>query len=221
MTTSAYPAAQRNRRPADGRDHARVGPDAPASRGIGGPVGVLLRDLLDRLIGASSLVPDAPVLDVRRFAWTAMLRENWRTIRDEAVTAIDRDGRAGGSPDAARCPVTAALIRRIPGLDDASFSVLAPDTHLHDRRGATKGLITCHLGLVVPRDGDVRMRVDDRIVRWAEGETLVFDDTYPHEVWNEARGERLVLAIRFARPLKRRGRWLAALQRRSRAAAQG
>src|SRR3546814_18910846 len=47
---------------------------------------------------------------------------------------------------------------------------------------STKGLLTCHLGLIVPRDGDVRMRIGDRIIRW-EGETLVFDDTHPHEVW--------------------------------------
>lgn len=68
------------------------------------------------------------------------------------------------------------------------------------RRGTTKGLLTCHLGLAVPRDGDARMRVRDQIVRWAEGETLVFDDTHPHELWNEARAARIVLRLRFARP---------------------
>ena len=75
----------------------------------------------------------------------------------------------------------------------------------------TKGLITCHLGLIVPRDGDVRMRVDDRIVRWAEGETLVFDDTYQHEVWNDTDGTRVVLLIQFERPLRQPGKWFADL----------
>ena len=94
---------------------------------------------------------------------------------------------------------------RFPGLNSAFFSILAPGTHIPEHRGVTKGLITCHLGLIVPRDGDVRMRVGDRIVRWAEGETLVFDDTYDHEVWNETSGTRVVLLIQFERPLRQPG----------------
>ena len=43
------------------------------------------RGFFDRLIARSSLVSNAPVLDVRDFAWTALLRANWRTIRDEAI----------------------------------------------------------------------------------------------------------------------------------------
>ena len=93
-------------------------------------------------------------------------------------------------------------------------AILPPGAHHAIRRGATKGLITCHLGLVVPRDGDVRMRVGDRVVRWSEGETLVFDDTYDHEVWNEASGTRIVLRIRFDRPLRNPGKWVADRVRR-------
>ncbi len=111
----------------------------------------------------------------------------------------------------AQCPKTAAVVARIPDLNSAFFSILAPGTHIPAHRGVTKGLITCHLGLIVPRDGDVRMRVDDRIVRWAEGETLVFDDTYDHEVWNETAGTRVVLLIQFERPLRRPGKWIADL----------
>jgi aspartyl/asparaginyl beta-hydroxylase (cupin superfamily) len=103
------------------------------------------------------------------------------------------------------------VIEQIPGLNSAFFSILAPGTHIPDHRGVTKGLITCHLGLIVPRDGDVRMRVDDRVVRWAEGETLVFDDTYRHEVWNDTAGTRVVLLIQFERPLRNPGKWFADL----------
>lgn len=53
------------------------------------------------------------------------------------------------------------------------------------------------------------MRVHDRIVRWAEGETLVFDDTYNHEVWNDTGGTRVVLLIQFERPLRNPGKWFA------------
>ena len=197
-----------------------------------------LRSFFDRLIASSSLVPNDPVLDVRRFAWTALLRDHWATIRDEAVrvalrgeaapslATISPDHRAIAEIDKwrsfflwgygfpitdnlARCPETAKIVEQIPGLNSAFFSILAPGTHIPDHRGVTKGLITCHLGLIVPRDGDVRMRIDTRIVRWAEGETLVFDDTYQHEVWNDTTGTRVVLLIQFERPLRNPGKAIA------------
>ena len=201
-------------------------------------VGKRLRGVFDRLIASSSLVSNDPVLDMRDFAWTQSLRDDWRAIRDEAI-AVALRGEASPSlatisPDhrsiaevnkwrsffiwgygyrindnADRCPRTAALVERIPGLNSAFFSILAPGTYIPEHRGVTKGLITCHLGLIVPRDGDVRMRVHDRIVRWAEGETLVFDDTYSHEVWNDSEGTRVVLLIQFGRPLRNPGKWMA------------
>lgn len=197
-----------------------------------------LRGIFDRLIASSSLVPNDPVLDVRSFAWTQMLRDNWQVIRGEALavalqgqaspslSTISPDHRAIAKPNmwrsfflwgysfriddnAERCPRTTALVEQIPGLNSAFFSILSPGTHIPAHRGVTKGLITCHLGLIVPRDGDVRMRVDNRVVRWAEGETLVFDDTYDHEVWNDTSGTRVVLLVQFARPLRNPGKWLA------------
>ena len=203
-------------------------------------VGKALRGVFDRLIASGSLVPNDPVLDVRLFPWTQVLRENWQAIRTEAeavalrryaapsLSAISPDHRAIApegkwrsfflwgygyriDENADRCPATAALVERIPGLNSAFFSILAPGTHIPEHRGVTKGLITCHLGLIVPRDGDVRMRVRDRVVRWAEGETLVFDDTYRHEVWNDTEGTRVVLLIQVVRPLRGPGKWIADL----------
>ncbi len=199
-----------------------------------------LRGVFDRLIGGSSLVSNDPVLDMRDFVWTQSLRDEWRTIRDEAVAVALRTGAAPSlatvSPDhraiaevdmwrsyflwgygypirenLERCPATARLVEAIPGLNSAFFSILAPGTHIPAHRGVTKGLITCHLALIVPRDGDVRMRVHDRVVRWAEGQTLVFDDTYDHEVWNDTDGTRVVLLIQFERPLRNPGKWFADL----------
>lgn len=170
-----------------------------------------LRGPLDRLIASCSLVATGPVLDVRDFPWTALLRENWRAIREETAAARNHlMVRGRGLDDAlSRCPVTASLVHQIPGLVNATISTLAAGAHVPAHRGATKGLITCHLGLTVPRDGDVRMALEDRVVRWAEGETLVFDDSYAHECWNEAKAPRTVLHLQFRRPLKQPARWLA------------
>ncbi|WP_235512480.1 aspartyl/asparaginyl beta-hydroxylase domain-containing protein [Sphingomonas sp. Leaf17] len=253
MTTSSRRTEQRPAPRRDsGRTHLRrsgratpspVPAAAPAMRAERGRplilrVGKHLRGVFDRLIAASSLVSNAPVLDVRDFAWTAALRDEWPAIRDEAMAValrgqaapslatISPDHRAIAEVDKwrsfflwgygyriddnlARCPRTAAAVARIPGLNSAFFSILAPGTHIPAHRGVTKGLITCHLGLIVPQDGDVRMRVANRIVRWSEGETLVFDDTYDHEVWNDTSATRVVLLIQFARPLRNPGRWIA------------
>jgi beta-hydroxylase len=194
-----------------------------------------LRGIFDRFIARHSLVSTDPLLDVRDFPWTEALRANWQVIRDEAVAAA-LDGAAPSlshiSPDHRaiapagkwrsfflygygyfvrenldRCPETTRLVESIPGLVSAFFSILAPGTHIPPHRGVTKGLITCHLGLIVPRDGDVRLRLGDRVLRWAEGETLVFDDTFDHEVWNDTSGTRMVLLIQFRRPLRQPGRW--------------
>lgn len=203
-------------------------------------IGKRLRGTFDRIIAASSLVPTAPVLDPADFAWTALLREHWQAIRKEAISValkgeaapslvtISPDHRGIAEEDSwrsfflygygyaideniAQCPRTASVCAAIPGLISAFFSILAPGTHIPDHRGVTKGLVTCHLGLIVPEDGDIRMRVHDRIVRWGEGETLVFDDTYRHEVWNDSDGTRVVLLIQFERPLRRPGKWFADL----------
>jgi len=219
-------------------DNAPLAESRPRPRPLLLRWGKHLRGTFDRLIATSSLVPNTPVLDMRAFPWTAALRADWEAIRDEAVAAIGTQPGAPSlaaiSPDhraiaplgkwrslflcgygyrvdenLARCPHTSRLIEQVPGLNSAMFSILAPGTHIPAHRGVTKGLLTCHMGLVVPRDGDVRMRIGSRTVRWAEGETLVFDDTYDHEVWNDSAHTRIVLLIQFRRPLRNPGRWIA------------
>lgn len=188
--------------------------DAPPA--AAGRLACGLQGWADRLIASCSLVSTAPVLDVREFDWTAPLRGHWTSVRDEALAMVGDQREAmlwrGGAavPGAlARCPDTATLLNHIPALESAAFVTLPAATHCPARRGATKALITCDLALAVPRSGDVRMRVHDRVVRWAEGETLMFDDSVSHESWNEANGPRLILRVRFARPLRRPGPWLA------------
>lgn len=196
--------------------------------------GKKLRRRLDTVIAQSSKVSNDPVLDARQFAWTQLLRDNWRVIRDEAATVLANpdavpqlarvspdhrriagDGRWRSfflhgygnaiAPNLARCPRTAAIVAQVPGLNSAFFSILQPGSHIPRHRGVTKGLLTCHLGLFVPK-GRVTMFVHDSFVRWQEGETMVFDDTYQHEVWNDTDETRVVLLIQFARPLRQPGK---------------
>jgi ornithine lipid ester-linked acyl 2-hydroxylase len=200
--------------------------------------GKKLRRVVDWIVARSSLVPNDPLLDPALFPWTQLLRDNWHAIREESL-AVTRDTDAVPalrkiSPDhariaeddnwrsfflvgygtrieenIARCPKTAALLAQVPGLNSGFFSILKPGTHIPEHRGVTKGLVTCHLGLQVPEQGSVRMNVGPETVEWAEGETLVFDDTWQHEVWNDTPATRIVLLVQFERPLRQPGKAIA------------
>lgn len=188
---------------------------------------------LESMMGQGSLVGDKPVFDNADFAWARELEANAHLIRDELAEVlglrdelptmqyisktqkkiIQTDGwktyffvAYGEKADrnCARCPKTTELLERIPNLEVAFFSILAPGSHIRKHRGVYKGLLRAHLGLIVPEPSqDCRMSVGDEMIYWKEGECVVFDDTYPHEVWNDTDGVRVVLLIDVHRPLKK------------------
>lgn len=99
--------------------------------------------------------------------------------------------------NARRCPVTAALVAGCPNVLSASFSFLAPGKHIPPHRGPFRGVVRCHLGLSMPRGDDGRLGailwIDGKEHRIDDGEYLVWDDTYTHEVHN--RTDRLRIAL--------------------------
>jgi beta-hydroxylase len=200
-------------------------------------VGKKWRPAVDRALSNCSLVPDEPVLDAGRFSWTSGLEANWNAIRREAEAAltnlnavpplrdISPDHRRIAEPDrwrsyflwgygyrmeanCAACPTTVRLLEDVPGLNSAFFSILKPGAHIPRHRGVTKAILTCHLGLKTPRSGRCEMAVGDRTAKWGDGRCLIFDDTYPHEVWNETGETRIVLLIQFKRPIRQPGKLL-------------
>jgi len=96
------------------------------------------------------------------------------------------------------CPETTKLVEMIPGMTTAGFSSLAPDTYIGPHFGATKAVLRCHLGLVVP--DECAIRVDSETRSWQEGKCLIFDDTFEHEAWNKSDKTRIVLLLDFNRP---------------------
>jgi ornithine lipid ester-linked acyl 2-hydroxylase len=135
--------------------------------------------------------------------------------RDQKYISIGTDWRVFflygfGIPsrrNCARCPQTASLLETVPGLQSAWFSVLAPRYHIPRHRGITKTVLRAHLGLVVPTDAQrCLMEVGDVRVSWETGRSFVFDDFYPHEVWNDTDEERIVLIFDFDRPMRLPGR---------------
>jgi beta-hydroxylase len=84
----------------------------------------------------------------------------------------------------------------------AMFSILSPRKHILDHRGPYKGVLRYHLGLIVPRQAEAcRIRVGEDIRHWEQGQSLIFDDTFNHEVWNDTEETRVVLFVDVLRPL--------------------
>jgi beta-hydroxylase len=100
------------------------------------------------------------------------------------------------------CPVTAAILKSVPGMKTAFFSILAPGTHIAPHFGVYPGVLRVHLGLRVPVDRDnCWIQVGSSRLTWKEGECVIFDDSYTHEVCNATDEMRVVLFIDIKRPL--------------------
>jgi beta-hydroxylase len=131
---------------------------------------------------------------------------DWKTFMFKSGRFIEENCRLA--------PQTAALLRRLPGVYTAFFSVLEPHQHLVPHWGYYKGFLRYHLGVIVPDDNarqDCYMRVNadpevnrlrqrERIAEgavhyWKNGEGVVFDDTYLHDARNGSDRPRVVLFL--------------------------
>ena len=102
-----------------------------------------------------------------------------------------------------RCPATSEAVRRIPGVESAFFSILEAGKHIPRHRGPTRAIFTCHLGLLLPQEREKCWIEVDRIRRhWDPGTTLIFDDTYKHEVLNDTGEDRVILLLHLRRPIR-------------------
>jgi aspartate beta-hydroxylase len=104
----------------------------------------------------------------------------------------------------AKCPVLASLLRETPDVLSASLSFLAPRKHIPCHRGPFRGVLRFHLMLSMPLGPDARPAATLTIAghdhRLGDGECLLWDDTYPHEVRNNSDAVRIALLLDVWRP---------------------
>jgi aspartyl/asparaginyl beta-hydroxylase (cupin superfamily) len=187
---------------------------------------------LEQFIARQSLVGDATFFNPSQFSWVAELEANWTTIRAELEVLLKHVNHLPNFQDistdqysitqdnlwktyffyaygykahqsCARCPQTTRLIESIPGMKTAFFSILLPHKQIAEHRGPYKGVLRYHLALKVPEDAQqcgIRVGSDTRI--WQEGKSLIFDDTFPHEAWNNTDEIRVILFLDVVRPLR-------------------
>ncbi len=185
---------------------------------------------VESLIAGFSPVGNPNFFPKEQFEWVKPLEDNWTVIRKELEPLLkyteylpnlqdlsEEDAHLStddrwktyflyafgmkSERNCERCPETTKLIESVPGMVTAFFSILSPGKHIPKHRGVYKGLIRYHLGLVVPQPNTLcRMTVGDGMINWEEGKSVVFDDTYPHEVWNDSDEVRVVLLMDVIRP---------------------
>jgi aspartyl/asparaginyl beta-hydroxylase (cupin superfamily) len=108
-----------------------------------------------------------------------------------------------GTPKAnqARCPRTTALLRQIPNLYQAFFSILDAGKSIPAHSGSYFGYLRYHLGLRVPTSNPPTMRVKDQFHTWEAGRSILFDDSWNHEVVNRSDDIRVVFIVDVLRPM--------------------
>ena len=63
-------------------------------------------------------------------------------------------------------------------------------------------MLRYHLALRTPADETAaRLRVGSRTEHWRDGRSLIFDDTFEHEAWNDSDEIRVVLSVDVIRKL--------------------
>lgn len=161
-----------------------------------------------------------PWVDPDWLAGVAILEKNFETIRDEVFGVRDSgfqkfdDGtphtgkwaafylRFGARPvenNRPLCPRTTEIVNNLPRVGEmAMVSALNPGAHIEPHCGLYNFRLTAHLGLRIPPGCE--FRVGDEIRQWKEGQCLVFDDSFEHEVWNRGSATRFILLVDFWHP---------------------
>ncbi|HET6555607.1 MAG TPA: aspartyl/asparaginyl beta-hydroxylase domain-containing protein [Dyella sp.] len=104
----------------------------------------------------------------------------------------------------ALCPLLQELLRATPEALSATLSFLAPHKHIPRHQGPFRGILRYQLNLDVRPDEDGRpgtvLWLAGKEYRLANGASMLWDDTYPHEVWNHSDHMRIALLLDVRRP---------------------
>ncbi len=195
-------------------------------------VGLWIIKRVEKVLIHYSQVDNLMFFDPQDFIWTKNLEAEWKTIRRELDQILQHPEKIPSFQDISKdqaniskddrwktfflygygykedkncnlCPQTTRIVEEIPGMLTAFFSVLAPGKIIPPHRGPYKGLLRCHLALKVPEPREqCWIKVGSETKIWQEGQCLVFDDTFTHQVHNNTEGTRVVLFLDILRPVR-------------------
>ena len=98
-------------------------------------------------------------------------------------------------------PELTNILKDIPEVVSCAVSILPAKKAIPIHIGYSKGVIRYQLAMKVPKDREnVFICVNGEKYSWTEGQGVLFDDTYPHKVFNNTDEDRVVLYIDVMRP---------------------
>lgn len=147
----------------------------------------------------------------------------WKQFMFKAGTFVEEN--------CALCPETAKMLKRVPRIKQAFFSILYPNQYITPHRGYFYGFLRYHLGVIVPydnKDEKCWIRINDNIsdnnnnynkhsiekgdkYYWKEGKGIMFNDNYVHDASNESDQIRVVLWLDVVRKFPFWINWLNSL----------
>lgn len=160
--------------------------------------------------------------DKSLYPWATQLEQQWGVIRNEmegyisgqeAIELSSPYPPSLSAPNAwkniyffnflwqyhANCkkfPNTYSLLKSIPNLTFAEFTVLEPHSEVLPHIGETNTTIRGHLGISIPAPLPYAgIRVGNEEKSWEEGKVVLFSDCHRHTVWNKTDKQRFVLVF--------------------------
>jgi aspartyl/asparaginyl beta-hydroxylase (cupin superfamily) len=155
-----------------------------------------LLEMKDQITNISVLGGNYTAESIHTAAWKSYMFKSGEFIEENCV----------------RCPETTEVLRKIPGIYTAFFSILDPEQYVSPHWGYYRGFWRFHLGVIIPDDnaeGKCWIRINDdpairqpddrerieggEVYHWKNGEGILFDDTYLHDAKNDSDEVRVVL----------------------------
>jgi len=175
-----------------------------------------------------SKVPLTSHYEAQQFPELQTIEDNWQDIRDEALalysaghitikddlpaSSFYKDNRwtsfylklyDSDIPSARElAPKTMALIDKVPSMNLALFACLNPGKAINNHHDPFAYTLRYSLGLSTPNSDDSGIIVNGVDYKWRDGESVIFDETYLHNAYNNTDKPRIILMTDIDRPLK-------------------
>jgi len=147
-----------------------------------------IRSELDHVLRTQQNLPEYHDVDPGERAISSTTAKKWSVFMLYIL---------GHKPEANRalCPQTSRILDGIPNLVQAFFSILDPGKSIPCHEGPFYGYLRYHLALRVPKENPPCILVNSQKHVWKEGEAVLLDDSWPHEVINHSSEHGVVLIV--------------------------
>ena len=101
-----------------------------------------------------------------------------------------------------RFPFLVKLLKTTPEVCSCAISILQDGVHIPIHNGYYKGIMRYMMPIIVPKDREnVFLCVNEIKYNWTEGIGVLWDDNYPHKVYNNTKEIRVVIYMDIVRHL--------------------